>query len=92
MNKDKPQGPAKELTAHCKTKEDKEAWLQQIQGAMPVLNKYQEIIERKISKKQITKEIDYDCPSWSYKQADANGYARAIKEILKLLPPTTMEK
>ena len=28
---------------------------------------------------------DYDCPSWSHKQADQNGYNRAIREIKQLI-------
>ena len=28
---------------------------------------------------------DYDCPSWSHKQADQNGYNRCIREVKKLL-------
>lgn len=28
---------------------------------------------------------DYDCPSWAYKQADQNGYNRAIRKIKNLL-------
>ena len=31
-----------------------------------------------------TQETDYDCPSWSHKQADQNGYLRAYNEILQL--------
>lgn len=29
-------------------------------------------------------EVDYDCPSWSHKQADQNGYLRAWNEMLQL--------
>lgn len=28
---------------------------------------------------------DYDCPSWSHKQADQNGYNRAIRKVLSLI-------
>ena len=82
----------KELTSHLTDPEEKEAFTQQLLGAVTVLNRYSNIITKRITKTEDTKEIDYDCPSWSHKQADANGYARAMKEILKLLPPTTMEK
>ena len=27
---------------------------------------------------------DYNCPSWAHKQADQNGYNRAIRHIQKL--------
>lgn len=40
-----------------------------------------EVLEREL------KEIapDYDTPSWAYKQADQNGYNRAIRSVLKLI-------
>jgi len=89
---ERKKGLPKELVSHCETKEEKEAFVQQIMAALPVLNIYRASIERRIQKKEDTREIDYDCPSWSHKQADVNGYQRAMKEILKLLPPTEMEK
>ena len=27
----------------------------------------------------------YDCPNWAYKQADAQGYKRALSEIISLI-------
>jgi len=27
---------------------------------------------------------DYDCPSWAHKQADQNGYNRAIRKVINL--------
>ncbi len=33
-----------------------------------------------------TASSDYESPAWAYKQADAIGYARAISNIIKLLP------
>jgi len=27
----------------------------------------------------------YDCPNWAYKQADTQGYKRAMSEILSLI-------
>lgn len=34
----------------------------------------------------------YDCPSWAYKQADTNGYERALQEALDLLTPVVREQ
>lgn len=31
-----------------------------------------------------TNTVDYDCPSWSHKQAHLNGYLQAYREILQL--------
>jgi len=89
---ERKQGLPKELVNHCNTREEKEEFVKQIMGAMPVLKKYEEAIRNRIRTKEVTKEIDYDCPAWSHKQADTNGYIRAMNEILKLLPTTNQEK
>lgn len=89
---ERKQGLPKELVSHCKTKEEKDAFIQQVTSALPLLGKYAEIIKKKIRAHEITREIDYDCPAWSHKQADTNGYIRAMKEILKLIPTTNQEK
>lgn len=34
---------------------------------------------------QETNQADYDNSSWAYKQADRNGYRRAIKDLKELL-------
>ena len=89
---ERKQGLPKELVGHCETKEDKEAFIQQILGAVPVLNRYRIAINKRLEKALEVKETDYDCSAWSHKQADTNGYARAMREILKLLPKTNQEK
>ena len=45
------------------------------------------ILEKKIQSSKTNKvSIDtYLNPSWAYLQADANGYERAIKEVISLL-------
>lgn len=39
---------------------------------------------KSIQKERLDKQ-DYDNASWSYKQADLNGYERAINELISLL-------
>jgi len=39
----------------------------------------------KLLEEESMTKIDYDCPSWSHKQADQNGYNRAIRSIKKLI-------
>jgi len=34
---------------------------------------------------EATSKTSYDKPSWGYFQADANGYERAISEVISLL-------
>jgi len=41
-----------------------------------------EILEKEF---KTTKESDYECPSWSHKQADTNGYNRALTNVLHLI-------
>lgn len=45
------------------------------------------ILQEKIDskRKQKVSEDDYSFASWPYKQADYNGYERAMREILSLL-------
>lgn len=31
------------------------------------------------------KDTEYDCAGWAYKQADAQGYKRALKEVMSLI-------
>jgi hypothetical protein len=86
MHKQDKQGLPKELVQDCTNKEEKEQFLQQVASAMPVLNKYRHAIEKRLRSNEVTSKTDYDCPSWSHKQADDNGYKRALTEILKLFP------
>lgn len=37
--------------------------------------------------KSLPSIVDYDCPSWSHKQAHLNGKAEAFRQILKFLGP-----
>lgn len=74
------------MVGHINDKEEKESFLRQVASAAPVLDRYRELIEKKITKTEDTNNTDYDCPSWSHKQADDNGYLRAMKELLRLLP------
>lgn len=45
------------------------------------------ILEKKIQSSKTNKVSveTYSNPSWAYLQADANGYERAIKEVISLL-------
>ena len=43
----------------------------------------EQIVQNRI--KQIVITDDYDSPSWAYKQADRNGYNRALTEIINIL-------
>jgi len=47
------------------------------------LNLLKEILQSKIP--TFVPSTDYDDPSWAYKQADRNGYVRALKEVIELI-------
>ena len=59
--------------------EDKKKRTEEIKSYKNAFDALQEILEEEKS------TPDYDCPSWSHKQADQNGYNRAIREVIKLI-------
>lgn len=54
-------------------------------GSLVMRKRLQEIVREKLEATYSTKEEDYENPNWAYKQADAVGYRRALKEIFSLL-------
>lgn len=64
-------------------KDQQEGFKKQVNSAKDVLEKLEQIIRDKT--KEITLSDDYDSPSWAYKQADRNGYNRALTEVLNIL-------
>jgi hypothetical protein len=64
-------------------KDQQEDFKKQVSSSKDVLEKLESILKTKI--KEITLSEDYDNPSWAYKQADRNGYNRALTEVLNIL-------
>ena len=64
-------------------KDQQEDFKKQVSSSKDVLEKLENILKTKI--KEITLSEDYDNPSWGYKQADRNGYNRALTEVLNIL-------
>lgn len=64
-------------------KDEQEGFKRQISSSKDVLEKLEKIINDKI--KDVVLVDDYDNPSWAYKQADRNGYNRALTEVLNIL-------
>lgn len=54
-------------------------------GSLVMRRRLQEMIKDKLESSYSTKEEDYENPNWAYKQADAVGYRKALKEIISLL-------
>lgn len=64
-------------------KDEQEGFKREVKSAKNVLDKLEQIVQNRI--KQIVITDDYDSPSWAYKQADRNGYNRALTEIINIL-------
>ena len=64
-------------------KDEQEGFKREVKSAKNVLDKLEQIVNSKI--KEIVINTDYDSPSWAYKQADRNGYNRALTEIINIL-------
>lgn len=64
-------------------KDEQEGFKKEVKSAKGVLDKLEQIVNSKI--KEIVIANDYDSPSWAYKQADRNGYNRALTEIINIL-------
>jgi hypothetical protein len=67
----------------CKTKKEKEAVAQALRSQREGLDRLKEILEPML--KDTTPAADYDSPSWAYKQADRNGFNRAVTTVLDLI-------
>lgn len=64
-------------------KDQQEGFKKQINSAQDILERLQQILEDKRTK--VVLSTDYDNPSWAYKQADRNGYDRALTEVINLI-------
>lgn len=67
----------------CKTKEEKESVKQSIMSQREPLDRLKEILEPML--KDTVPSTDYDSPSWAYKQADRNGFNRALTTVLEMI-------
>lgn len=70
--------------AGVKSPEEKEKRQLSVESGAAALDILAKICYNSISDAEKVSLIDYDSPSWSHKQADHNGYVRAMREIIKL--------
>lgn len=66
-------------------KADQDNFKNMVLGSKIVLDKAKKIVYNMITAGELTSLSDYDSPSWAYRQADKNGYNRAMKEVMSLL-------
>jgi hypothetical protein len=64
-------------------KDEQEGFKKEVKSAKNVLDKLEDIVKSRL--KDIVVTEDYDSPSWAFKQADRNGYNRALMEIINIL-------
>jgi len=64
-------------------KDQQEDFKKQVRSARDVLERLKQILQEK--KTEVVLSTDYDNPSWAYKQADRNGYDRALTEVINLI-------
>lgn len=66
-------------------KDKQEEFKRTVLNSTLVLDKAKEIVyNMSITESQVG-TTDYDSPSWSHRQADRNGYLRALREVVDLL-------
>ena len=74
-------------TKNCATQEDKQKLEASILGSKIALNRLKDLMkedEDALNSKEVGSKA-YDLPNWEYRQADANGYRRCLREYMKLL-------
>lgn len=81
-------------TYHLKDPEEKERFVKYIKNNRTILERLSAILlkwDNETASTEIS-EKSYESPSWTYKQADTNGYRRCIRDIQKLLNLDPKEK
>lgn len=74
-------------TKHIKDPVEQERFKNSILGSKVVLDRLQELInqvEDDVDTLELTTKV-YDLPNWDYRQADLNGFRRALKTISKII-------
>jgi len=64
-------------------KDKQEDFKKQVRSARDVLERLEQILQEK--KTEVVLSTDYDNPSWAFRQADRNGYDRALTEVINLI-------
>jgi len=74
-------------TKHLKTEDEKARFKNSVLGSKIVLERLQQLIkevEDDLDKTELNTKI-YDIPNWDYRQADMNGFRRALKTIQTII-------
>ena len=78
---------SKQLYSHLKNKEEGESLKKRIEANSELFERPVFLVESwlKDARKKQLELGSYDSPAWSERQADLNGYQRALEEIKQLL-------
>lgn len=74
-------------TKHLKSEEDVQRFKKRLQSSSDVIERIQELMkedEESLNNREVSPKV-YDLSNWDYRQADANGYRRCLREYQKLL-------
>jgi len=74
-------------TKHIPDQEEKEKFRNQVLGSKVVLNRLQAIVnemKEDADNTELNTKV-YDIPNWAYRQADTNGFKRALKLVSKVI-------
>ena len=74
-----------EWVSHLKSREEQLKFKEFVQSSQPVLSRLSDLMDSRLRSGEVVKANDYDSPSWAFKQADRNGYLRAVSELKALL-------
>lgn len=69
-----------------KSSDEKKEFEQYLQNSSRLFDTLREMIQKRYDDALTTRDVDYDIPSWSHRQAHLNGRLDALEEIYKLLP------
>lgn len=73
-------------TKHIRDEEQKNNFISTILASTAMQERLIELLEEKLENSSKENEVDYESPSWAYKQADKLGYQRALREIINIIP------
>ena len=73
-------------SSHIKDDEERAEFKKYVENSISLLDRLTEIINMKIGTAERSRlsEKDYALATWAYKQADLNGYLRALNEMKTL--------
>ena len=71
--------------ARCATQQDRDEFKEYLLNCRRLFNELDNILAKEETS-LARSEIDYDCPSWSHKQAHINGARETLAKIRSLIP------